>query len=145
MLLPMFYSNHNSIMLRCGNCLCILQISVPLWTSDIGGVLNDGVVWWSSNNKAEIKAELLCLWGNIPHLNAFVCSVVMHVRLWGILSDQTSNFHIFISLYKTVDKWYGVTHSSSYLCADDITISLLRVWVHASSGPVFSRLVHIAS
>ena len=95
--------------------------------------------------KQKSKQNFYAYEGIFPHLNAFICSVVMYVWLWGTLSDQTSNFHIFISLYKTVDKWYGITHSSSYLCADDITISLLRVWVHASSGPVFSRLVHIAS
>ena len=95
--------------------------------------------------KQKSKQNFYAYEGIFPHLNAFVCSVVMYVRLWGTLSDQTSNFHIFISLYKTVDKWFGITHSSSYLCADDITISLLRVWVHASSGLVFSQLVHIAS
>ena len=62
------------------------------------------LVGWSSNNEAEIKQNFYAYEGIFPHLNAFVCSVVMYVGLWGTLSDQTSNFHIFISLYKTVDK-----------------------------------------
>ena len=71
--------------------------------------------------KQKSKQNFYAYEGIFPHLNAFVCSVLMYVWLWGTLSDQTSNFHIFISLYKTVDKWYGITHSSSYLCAEMIS------------------------
>ena len=49
--------------------------------------------------KQKSKQNIYAYEGIFPHLNAFVCSVVMYVGLWGTLSDQTSNFHIFISLY----------------------------------------------
>ena len=54
--------------------------------------------------KQKSKQNFYAYEGIFPHLNAFVFSVVMHVWLCETLSDQTSNFHIFISLYKTVDK-----------------------------------------
>ena len=65
-------------------------------------MLSDGVVCCCDGEatmKQKSKQNIYADEGIFSHLNAFVCSVVMYVGLWGTLSDQTSNFHIFISLY----------------------------------------------